>query len=135
MSLENEIKKNTVALIELTNALAANEKGTTAPKPAQASPAASAPTPAIPADVLDDVPAAEPVAAAVTAPPTNGPATGEVVDKKQIIAAVIKLGQTKGRDPAFKVLADFGLSKASETTDDNPKNAELLAALQAALTV
>lgn len=136
MSLENELKKNTEALIANTNALAANEKGTTpvsSPAPVQASPAASAP---VTADVLADVPVAggilddaplatTPEPAAVAAP------AGEVIDKKQVIAAFIDLGKAKGREVAVQFLAANGVSKASEFNDPT-KYVEILAGLKAA---
>ena len=139
MSLENELKKNTEALIANTNALAANEKGTkpaSSPAPAQASPAASAPvpvpekpavSPAIPADVLDVV---APATAAIV---LEAPVTmvGEVIDKKQVIAAFINLGETKGRAVAVQFLATRGVSKASEL-NDVAAYPEILAAIIAA---
>lgn len=138
MSLENELKKNTEALIANTNALAANEKGTTPvttqPVPAQASPAASAPTPAptpeVTVDVLDDVPAAGGVLDDVPASAPVAPA-GEILDKKQIIAAVIALAKAKGREAASAFMAKYGVSKASEFNDPTIY-VDVLAALTAA---
>lgn len=133
MSLENELKKNTLALIELTNAFAANEKGTvpaSSPAPVQASPAASAPE--------DDglvIPANETVADVLTPPtPPTPPAevASEVIDKKQIIAAVIALAKAKGREPAKTVLAQFGAAKAAELNDAAQYPAVLAALTEAA---
>lgn len=128
MSLETEIKKLTAAI---ENAVAAlSEKGTTAPKKAQASPAATAPK--------DDglvIPANETVADMLTPPTPPVPpavAAGEIIDKKQIIAAVINLAKTKGREPAKIVLAQFGVAKAAELNDPTQYVAVLAALTEAA---
>jgi hypothetical protein len=122
MSLENELKRNTEAIIELTNALTANnsKKGTVpaaSPKPAQASPAVSAPTP----DVFDDTPtAAAPAKAAkpaVAAEANVGTEHVPLIDKKQIINGVIALAKKRGRDVATKMMSEFGYAKASEFND------------------
>jgi len=76
MSLENEIKKNTAAIIELTAALNAQAGGTNATKPAAPSPATPA-APAAPASAAAPspaTPAAPAPAAAPTPPPAAQPA-------------------------------------------------------------
>jgi len=137
--LETEIKKLTAALEANTAALTGNkvaaalsEKVATPPKKkaAQASPAAATPS-------LDDALAIKPetpVAAAVAAPePAPAPAeTGtEAVTKDAVIAAVIELARTKGRDAPVAIFTTFGIKKATEATE--AQYGELHAALVAAL--
>jgi len=134
--LETEIKKLTAAVEALNSKLssggdliaaaaAPSEKVATPPakKAAQASPAAAAPSIA---DELAITPETKPEAA----PAAPAPAT-EAVTKDAVIAAVIELAKTKGRDAPVAIFTNFGITKATEATE--AQYGELHAALVAAL--
>ncbi len=135
--LETEIKKLTAAVEALNSKLssggdliaaaaAPSEKVATPPekKAAQASPAAAAPSIA---DELAIKPENVPDPATDTVP---APAT-EAVTKDAVIAAVIDLAKTKGRDAPVAIFAQFNIKKATEATE--AQYGELHAALVAAL--
>lgn len=110
--LESEIKKLTTAVTELTAAI--ESKSGSAPS-TQGTTKDTAP-----AEVQAPAP---PVVVRVTgASPDGGQpevvkAEEKVPTKKALVEKFIELAQTKDREVAVKLLADFGVSKLPELTD------------------
>ncbi len=122
--LESEIKKLTIAVEKMTVALesksgsAPSTQGTTkdtAPAEVQIPASVPTPTPAPTPEPVEEVKADE-----------------KVPTKKQLVEKFIELAQTKDREVAVKLLADFGVAKLPELKDKS-KWAPFIAAVDALL--
>ena len=109
--LESEIKKLTTAVTELTAAI--ESKSGSAPS-TQGTTKDTAP-------VEVQAPAPVPVVDVVTPAPVTATevvkAEEKVPTKKALVEKFILLAQTKDREVAVKLLADFGVAKLPELTD------------------
>ena len=130
MSLENEIKKNTAAIIELTAALNAQAGGTNATKPAAPSPAtpaapapAAAPTPPPAAQpAVAPAPAAAPQPAAVAQPAAPAaPQPGQPqMTHQQAQAELTTICQQEGMGTRVQaVMAKYGSPRLNEIPADS----------------
>lgn len=142
--LESEIKKLTAAVTELTAALhtvrlPATDSATSAVAPTTEE--TPQPVPVVaqpPAPKLGDWGPAEtkapPVAdpAAVADLVKDTPTTAAVPTKKQLVEKFIELAQSKDREVAVKLLADFGVGNLPELTDKT-KWPEFIAAVDVLL--
>ena len=129
--LESEIKKLTAAVTELTATI---NGGTISTIPATSEPAKDAQETPSPAPAA--TPAPTPVAATVAAPEVTAPeapaAEVKAPTKKQLVEKFIELAQSKDREVAVKLLADFGVSKLPELKDKT-KWPEFIAAVDVLL--
>ena len=119
--IETELKKLTAAVTELTAALHTvrlpSVDGATAITPA--------PEPSTQGTTSDTAPAEASESAPVVVPDTTTPpvkTATEVVEakvptKKVLVEKFIELAQSKDREVAVKLLADFGVAKLPELTD------------------
>ena len=132
--LESEIKKLTSAVTELTAALhtvrlPATDLSVPGPAPAEPTPApapkAEETTSPAPAAVPEPAPTPDPGAEV-------GPAKVSAPTKKQLVEKFIELAQTKDREVAVKLLADFGVAKLPDLKDKS-KWADFIAAVDALL--
>ena len=138
--LETVMKNLTVAVTELAAELrtARLPEVTGAPASALSPPLAPAPAPKAeetpsPAPAAVSEPAPTPVAAAVAAPEAPTPAAEvKTPTKKQLVEKFIELAQTKDREVAVKLLADFGVAKLPDLKDKS-KWADFVAAVDALL--
>ena len=118
--LESDIKKLTVAVIQLTEALHTVRLPAAGGATSAITPASEPVTQATPeaAPAVASEPAPTPVAASVAAPEVTAPAAEvKAPTKKQLVEKFIELAQAKDREVAVKLLADFGVSKLPELTD------------------
>lgn len=116
--LETEIKKLTAAVTELTETLKSNG---VAAAPATTPAETPEPTPA-PTESAAAAPATEEAPAAEAAPAADDDVFGgaDKAGKKKIITeAFIKLAQDKGREVAAQLLAEYGIAKLPELTDES----------------
>ena len=133
--LETVMKNLTAAVTELTAALHTVRLPATAGAPASALSPPLAPAPAPDAQET-------PTSASVAAPepaPTPEPAIVSVPaaevkipTKKQLVEKFIELAQTKDREVAVKLLADFGVAKLPDLKDKS-KWADFVAAVDTLL--
>ena len=100
--LESELKKLTSAVVELTAALHTVRLPSSAAASEITPPLAPAPAPDAQGTTTDTAPAAVPE----PAPTAEVPAP----TKKQLVEKFIELAQTKDREVAVKLLADFGVA-------------------------
>ena len=112
--LESEIKKLTTAVTELTAAIS---RGTVVSvnKPAPESSARETTSDTAPAEVPESAPVVVPDT--TVAPAATVKADEKVPTKKQLVEKFIELAQSKDREVAVKLLADFGIAKLPELTD------------------
>ena len=138
--LETVMKNLTVAITELTaelrTARSPSVDGATVTTPAPALDAQETPTPA-PVAASEPAPSVTAAVDELVKPVTA--AVEKLVEeatpvptKKALVEKFIELAQTKDREVAVKLLADFGVSKLPELTDKN-KWADFVAAVDALL--
>ena len=133
--LETVMKNLTSAVTELTAALhivrLPSTNGATAITPTPAQDAQETPSPAPVATPEPAPTTAQPGAAAGPPPvPTEPPVKAPT--KKQLVEKFIELAQTKDREVAVKLLADFGVAKLPDLKDKS-KWADFVAAVDTLL--
>ena len=136
--LETDLKKLTTAVTELTAAInsggyAAERNTTPTPEPS----ARETTSDTAPAEASESAPTVAEILTppvAPTPPKQEAPAKAEekIPTKKQLVEKFIELAQSKDREVAVKLLADFGVAKLPELKDKS-KWAPFIAAVDTLL--